>query len=343
MKVLAANCKIVKGQQRACLVDYQHAEMRLIPLLLADYLEGKTSYNQLDEMSRELLKELESLDMVLEIEENEIAFFPAISLDFHIPHRVHNAIIDYKSSKYYQLSTAVKALETIKCPHIEIRFYDAVNIDFLEEISHSLLTSSIESIDLYLPYHHELNYNSLERLKVNNGRFRWIFVHSYPSNLVPNKAYSFIKHTTQIITDQSHCGVIHYFYFELHLDVFTESKHHNTCLNRKISIDAEGYIKNCPSMAHAFGHISDTSLEDVLDNPEFTKLWNIKKDDIQKCQQCEFRHICTDCRAYREDPSALYSAPLKCGYDPQTCEWEAWSTNPLKQQAIHHYQLISYS
>jgi hypothetical protein len=33
----------------------------------------------------------------------------------------------------------------------------------------------------------------------------------------------------------------------------------------------------------------------------------------------------------------MYSKPLKCGYNPYTCEWEEWSTNPLKQKAIDYY------
>ena len=38
-----------------------------------------------------------------------------------------------------------------------------------------------------------------------------------------------------------------------------------------------------------------------------------------------------------EDPNNIYSKPLKCGYSPYTNQWEEWSTNPLKQQAIEFY------
>lgn len=60
-------------------------------------------------------------------------------------------------------------------------------------------------------------------------------------------------------------------------------------------------------------------------------------DQIHICKDCEFRHICTDCRAYIEDPDDIYSKPLKCGYNPYTGEWAEWSTNPLKQKAIQYY------
>ena len=90
-------------------------------------------------------------------------------------------------------------------------------------------------------------------------------------------------------------------------------------------------------MKESYGNIKDTTLEEVLNKKGFKKLWTIHKDKIKVCQDCEFRHICTDCRAYREDPEDIYSKPLKCGYSPYTNEWEEWSTNPLKQKAIKHY------
>ncbi len=55
------------------------------------------------------------------------------------------------------------------------------------------------------------------------------------------------------------------------------------------------------------------------------------------CDDCKFSYICTDCRAYLENPEDMYSKPLKCGYNPYTNEWEEWSANPLKQKAIDFY------
>ncbi|MNX99984.1 hypothetical protein D3C86_1324620 [compost metagenome] len=74
-------------------------------------------------------------------------------------------------------------------------------------------------------------------------------------------------------------------------------------------------------------------------DPAFKEHWFTKKDDIAVCRDCEFRYVCTDCRAYVEDPADAYAKPLKCGYDPYANVWEDWSTNPLKQQAITYYGL----
>ena len=59
-------------------------------------------------------------------------------------------------------------------------------------------------------------------------------------------------------------------------------------------------------------------LDDVCKMDEFRMLWNINKDKIDVCKDCEFRYICTDCRAYIKDKRDIYSKPLKCNYDPYT-------------------------
>jgi SPASM domain peptide maturase of grasp-with-spasm system len=151
------------------------------------------------------------------------------------------------------------------------------------------------------------------------------------------RGLSKIQFVTKKIENNIHCGMIDSKYFTINKLLYSESQHHNTCLNRKISIDKDGNIKNCPSMAESFGNVKDTTLEEALNKPGFKKYWNINKDQIEVCKDCEFRHICTDCRAYIEDPENQYSKPLKCGYNPYTNVWEEWSTNPLKQKAIEYY------
>jgi SPASM domain peptide maturase of grasp-with-spasm system len=126
--------------------------------------------------------------------------------------------------------------------------------------------------------------------------------------------------TQNSILNQNSCGIISSKYFSTNLQHFTEAQKHNTCLNRKISIDVNGEIKNCPSMAKSFGNIKDTTLAEAIEKPGFKDLWEINKDKVHVCKDCEFRYICTDCRAYLENPEDIYSKPLKCGYNPYTAE-----------------------
>ena len=94
-------------------------------------------------------------------------------------------------------------------------------------------------------------------------------------------------------------------------------------------------------MSRNFGHMDNTRLADVLADPAFKKNWLVNKDCIAVCRDCEFRHVCTDCRAYVEQPDDLYSRPLKCGYDPYANVWQDWATSPLKQDAIAYYGLAN--
>jgi SPASM domain peptide maturase of grasp-with-spasm system len=102
---------------------------------------------------------------------------------------------------------------------------------------------------------------------------------------------------------------------------FFENKLFNGCLNRKVGIDADGRIKNCPSMAASFGNVRDTRLADVVRQDRFQAQWSVTKDGIATCRGCELRYACSDCRAFVEDPQNGDSKPLKCGYDPALGAW----------------------
>ena len=75
-------------------------------------------------------------------------------------------------------------------------------------------------------------------------------------------------------------------------------------------------------MAKSYGNVKDTTLKEVISNPEFQELWTISKDQIDVCKDCEFRHMCTDCRAFIKDPENIYSQPSKCTYNPYICKWD---------------------
>lgn len=140
------------------------------------------------------------------------------------------------------------------------------------------------------------------------------------------------------------CGKVNLKYFSTNITKVLEAINHNSCLHKKIAIDKEGNIRNCPLMPEDFGNIKDTTLEEAITKPSFKKYWNTTKDQIEVCKDCEFRYICSDCRAYTErthtnEEGLDISKPLKCGYNPYTAEWEEWSTNPLKQKAIDFYDM----
>ena len=137
-----------------------------------------------------------------------------------------------------------------------------------------------------------------------------------------------VAYLAQAISSPACCGEVHPAYFVTNLETFGEARRYNSCLHRKIAVDARGEIRNCPSLPRSFGNVRDTSLHSALAHRDFAALWSINKDQIEVCKDCEFRYICIDCRAYLTDDRDLYSKPVKCGYDPYAAEW-----NPRKERS----------
>jgi SPASM domain peptide maturase of grasp-with-spasm system len=267
--------------------------------------------------------------------------FPKISPKWQSSSKITNAIIDFDEIKHNYIDL-IAQFEVLKCSYIQLRFFKNTNLDFIEEVVLHLnnVQSRVLSIDFILPYHENLNIEELNLLLSQNSRIHSIIIFNSPHNKsfeALNNKMGYLLLLEKNILNEKHCGIINTEYLYSNINLFTESLNHNTCLNRKISIDKDGNIKNCPSMSQSFGNIKDTTLEEALNHPDFKKYWNITKDQIEVCKDCEFRHICTDCRAYIEEPDNEYSKPLKCGYNPYTNVWEEWSTNPLKQKAIEYY------
>ncbi|MFM2393609.1 MAG: hypothetical protein RLZZ546_1591 [Bacteroidota bacterium] len=269
-------------------------------------------------------------------------FYGRLKTDFDFPSSLTNAVIDLKNEiDFTTLALFFDQLFLFSCRYISIRLLTVFNFEDINGLCKFIDTFYFEGVELFIKYSVCMTPNNLTELINKYSFLGGINVYNADANEKVLDNFSGKKHLfflKENITIQS-CGVIGPHHFTKTIPSYTESLHHNSCLNRKISIDAEGNIKNCPSMKESFGNIKDTTLAEAIEKPGFKKYWDINKDKILVCKDCEFRYICTDCRAYVEDPEDILSKPLKCGYNPYTGEWAEWSTNPLKQKAIDFYEM----
>jgi len=348
---LFANCVLGNGARRSTIVDLQRREINFIPDSLYDllYTHEKASIGNIK--AAYLPEEASIIDSYFEFLLNkqyiflctaeELDFFPPLDLSFQAPGLIENAIIDVDTESDHDFAAIFQQLEDLGAIALHLRFFEPVTMNDLRSILDLLNESSIEDVEILLAYQREMKEADFTLLAQKYPRLSTLTIHHAPSTppfSVALPSFS-VQWTPKPIDHHSHCGAIGPRSFAIHQSLYLESQSHNTCLNRKISIDRNGAIKNCPSMTSDFGNAKNTTLKAALNAPTFKKHWNIAKDQIQTCKDCEFRHICTDCRAYLEKPEDLYSKPLKCGYDPYTNEWKDWSTNPLKEQAIAYYGL----
>ncbi|CAM4413466.1 SPASM domain peptide maturase, grasp-with-spasm system [Pedobacter westerhofensis] len=330
---LFACCLIVKGNRRSTLVDIQRGTFIFLPLNISDLLLTSRSITIGQIFSSYSVEDADEISKYFDyLIENEYAFytmnpesFPLLSLDWKTPHHITNAIIDYDSGSRYNIVDAISQLEHLGCAVVQIRFYSRVGLEFLLQTLNGISKGSgrIRSLELILCFNEEISKEQYRKLIKKFPRVIKITVHNSPFQY----KYQFpdsineIEYINQHIKDETHCGFVSPEYFRANKYFFTESQTFNSCLNRKISIDKFGEIKNCPAMQIGYGNIATMSLMEVSQQSHFQDVWNINKDKIDICSDCEFRYLCTDCRAFTQDPHNRYSKPLKCKYDPYTMVW----------------------
>ncbi|WP_460220032.1 grasp-with-spasm system SPASM domain peptide maturase [Psychroserpens sp. MEBiC05023] len=347
--ILFANCIPVKGPKRSVICDLQNNQYKYIPNDLYDILvRPKISLKSLlieyENENESVLTEY--VNFILEQglgflgTDKDLERLPHLNLEFNTPAYITNMILELNNNSKYLNKDVVSQIQTLGCKNVEIFIYDQLDIENVISILELFKKSIVKSIALYVKFNDQIDKSELERLSVRFMQLTLLVFHSSPENSVSELELLKVVYTSKIIKDFSHCGIINQTYFSANVEKFTESKNYNSCLYKKISIDVNGNVKNCPALPSEFGNISSTKLKDiVVNNKNFKKFWNITKDLISTCKDCEFRYMCTDCRAYVENTEDHYSKPLKCGYDPYTNKWEEWSTNTLKQEAIKHYGL----
>lgn len=355
---LFADCIPVRGAIRSAFYDLTRHEIILFPTdyyFLLEAILGKRVGDLLEKIQSDPNKEqiIRFLDFLDEKElimlVDDPSEFPPIDNSWDFPGLVQNAIIDV-STVLHDFSKIFNELSSLGCQYVQIRsFSNLLTLDVCHALLEHAHHKSIVGIELILKYENEVSDDTYITFVKQHSMVSALTVHSAPQSknaLVDTLAPVIyegapsrqIRFTTQRIGSELHCGII----TRRHLTfpavgTFFEARSFNGCLNRKISIDAAGNIRNCPSMKDSYGNIRDSSLLEAVHAPGFQEKWGIAKDQISICRDCEFRYACSDCRAYVENRDDAFSKPLKCGYDPYSGKWNEWSEDTAKVRAAKLY------
>lgn len=347
-----SNCIAVKGSKRSIICDLDRNNFRIIPNALYFILtkfKRKTVGTIKEKFDHKYDVFIDEYFLFLEKQEfghystiEEAKKFPALNLEFEHPSIITNAIIDINKDSEHDYEKICNQLGKLNCNFWQLRFFDSFTINTIHNILLNTKDNHIRSFHLIVKYNNNFKFEELKKLYESFpiARIDFYLTPKEIKKKVENLYEKYPIYFFEVeINNETHCGKINSDYFLVSIPQFSEAQQYNTCLNRKIGIDVNGEIKNCPSMAKSYGNIINTELHEVLEKKEFKDIWSINKNNIKVCQDCEFRYICSDCRAYIENPKDIYSKPLKCGYNPYTAIWEEWSKNPLKQKAIKHYDM----
>lgn len=113
------------------------------------------------------------------------------------------------------------------------------------------------------------------------------------------------------------------FYTDRHS--FADAQIWHPCLAGKLAITSNGDVIPCIfARSQICGNILCQSLENIIEGEALQQCWSTTKDKILKCQDCEYRYACNDCRPLAQNSSSSkdwLACPQECGYNPYTGVW----------------------
>lgn len=328
--VLFADCIAVKGARRSVICDLQRRRLRFIP---------GTLYDILTVHARASLQEIQNAypaahhatiaEYFHALSEEAYGFwtdepdhFEAPDMNWQRAALCTNSIVDVSSESAHDFASIFGQLDALGCESVQVRIHDEIPAERILDI--------VQCAERW-------RFRHLEILAKESDAVNWAFVrklcdeHAVVSAAILHSAreerHEFFGtlgeeiRTTRSALDIRRCGYVAPESFTINTPHFTEARCANSCLNGKLSVAANGDIMACPSMAHSYGNVREHALSAVLERADLQRLWGITKDQVQVCKDCEFRYICTDCRAHTKD-GGLFSKPSSCTYDPYIARWE---------------------
>lgn len=323
-------CVAVKGFSQSIICDLQRRNYEIIPNSLYEIITNLHEERNLNVLRNKFIDYVEIFDSYIEfLIDNEFIYIdnelhdrfePIDFSKFDLPYIISNAIIDY-NDKYEiaRIEDIILQLDELRCEAVELRIFNSISKDNLVEVLDYFKSSGIRCINLVVKYSEYMDESFFEWIENNSKRVREVTLFGSPKNFKIRKLFFPIYFLNSENFNEMCCGFVSPKTFSVNIQSFTESIKFNSCLNKKVGIDQYGNIKNCPSMEKNYGNIKYSKISEAITQKDFSNYNLINKDLIEVCKDCEFRYICTDCRAYLDNQ---FSKPKKCNYNPYNGIWE---------------------
>ena len=113
--------------------------------------------------------------------------------------------------------------------------------------------------------------------------------------------------------------------FKAYQQVIIQAQSFHLFYHSRLFIDKNGFIKptknaicsRFPVQAFASRH------KELVADPELTQYWNVTKDQIAVCRDCEFKDICIDADELIQTASNEYKRSVPCPYNPYLGKWQS--------------------
>jgi SPASM domain peptide maturase of grasp-with-spasm system len=312
MLLIPQNCIFIKGYARSIIYDLGRNNFNFIPNDLFELITSNVNnISNIDNI--EYYQFLIENEYIYEIPNEFKNNFTKLDLSWDANSLITNAVLIF----HLEIEKSINHLtDKLFCKHFFIIILDILHLELIYTILNKFSTSNIYTFNIVIDVKTEINYDLLEKLS-SIDRVLNIHVTDNITKLNNEKLIKFDKHKTNFYYNN-----ISIDYFNINIQLFTESQLHNTYFNRKVCIDAEGNIKNSPEHEHSFGNIKDTTIEEAIEKPGFKDLWFIHKEMIDVCKDCEFRHMCVDACIPLQRADGSWYRSQECNYNPYICKWD---------------------
>jgi radical SAM protein with 4Fe4S-binding SPASM domain len=106
-------------------------------------------------------------------------------------------------------------------------------------------------------------------------------------------------------------------------EVYKKNRCWNSCWFGKVAVTSQGNVLPCVfARNQVAGNIKHQSLSEIINGETMLSYWELTKDKVEACKDCEYRYVCQDCRpwAYGFTGKLTAKSP-RCTYNPYTGVW----------------------
>ncbi|GGF03783.1 hypothetical protein [Hymenobacter cavernae] len=303
----------VQGATRSAIYDLQHQHITFIPNVLYKVLLHLKQHPWRETQQVFAPGNPQLFDQYLHfLLQKDLGFyidapasFPPLSLAWHSPHHVQNAVVSYAFA-HYSLPDVLAQLDALHCRHLELRLNLGCRGAWPEVVAlfQQLETMVFSSVTLLLAYSENVpDEPQLGAFYEQFAKIQHILVHRAPYSRPGG------THPGQIaFTERDLCADQPKDCYIVNSEFFTEALQFNPYYNRKVCVSAEGYVKNCLLRPEHFANVRDTRLATVLARPDFQELWHAAPDQTAGLQASELRYaLFSAAYLVRDSASGLFT------------------------------------
>lgn len=332
--ILSSSCALTKGASRTLIQDFQRSNADFVPndyYNLCNLLNRHKISDIADKIANNSLADYyKFVDFMIEREyafvSDDIQAFPEMSKEpYEDDNHIYDAVIDIDEDdiKAKKLEMFLTDLKKLRCTDLQVKIYNHSDPGRLHHLLKEICDHIFYYVELHLDSSEHITFEDCCNIILNYAPITNIYLYNAASNTSRDYdentegCYPLKMGTVYYVAaelNNNNCGCISD-YSKTYRDVgfYRMSQVHNSCLYKKVSLDKDGNVRNCPSMPEKY-NLSE-GLEKVTKSPAFRKYWNITKKDVEGCKDCEFRFNYLDCRAHTKG-NGMFNKPITCKYNP---------------------------